>query len=674
MGDLLQFAVIGFSTGAVYAVLGTSLVGLYAATGVLNFAQGSVALWAVWQTAALRTNGTLVLPVGSLHLGTGPMNTWPAVLIGAASGLVWSLLAHALVFRPLRRAPAVGQVVASVGAMLFLQALVTLRFDRATLGVDPGGLIPLPALTAKTYSWGGATIAAGNLILAGAAIAVALALAAYFRFTRLGIATRAGAEDEQALRLMGYSPDRLAALVWGATGFASGLIVVLAAPAIGGLDPTSYMLYVVPALAVALVGRLTSIGIACAAGLALGSLQQIVLFSTTKSWWPSWAQAGVGDAIPFLVIVVALFLVGPRIPERGARDAGTPTPVRMPRAGLPATAALVAAAGVAIATTSGQWRFSLVMSVIFTLVSASVVLLTGYLGQISLTTMAFAGAAGFALSKLTTNAHVPFPLSIAASALIATALGIAVGVPALRIRGAQLAVATIAAALAIESFVFDNPALTPYSGNLIRDPSLFGYSLAQRRGADVMTLRFSFMVLVVVALLMYATARLLSGTTGRAFLAVRSNERAAAAAGVNVPAVKLLGFALASFLAGVGGCLIGYSRGQLSAASFSVLVGLAVLAATYVGGITRLSGAVVAGLAAPLGVLYLLLTQTFDLGKYYTLVVAAAMVVRVVVFGPHRRPLADRFRVRFTRPVPVLRTSAQAPPGAAEATETAHAR
>ncbi|MGR7000525.1 hypothetical protein ACU686_24895 [Yinghuangia aomiensis] len=143
---------------------------------------------------------------------------------------------------------------------------------------------------------------------------------------------------------------------------------------------------------------------------------------------------------------------------------------------------------------------------------------------------------------------------------------------------------------------------------------------------------------------------------------------------MNVPAVKLLRFALASFLVGVGGCLIGYSRGQLSAASFSVLVGLAVLAATYVGGITRLSGAVVAGLAAPLGVLYLLLTQTFDLGKYYTLVVAAAMVVRVVVFGPHRRPLADRLPVRFTRPVPARRTSAQASPGAAEATETAHAR
>lgn len=671
MRDLLQFAIIGFSTGAVYAVLGTSLVSLYAATGIINFAQGSVALWSVWQTAGLRANGTLVLPVGSIHWGTGPMGVWPAVLIGALSGLIWSLLAHYLVFRPLRRAPVLGQVVASVGVMLFIQALVTLRFDRATLGLDPGGLIPLPALTTKTFTLGGATIAVGNLILAAAVIAVALGLAGYFRFTRLGIATKAGAEDEQALRLMGYAPDRLAALVWGATGFVSGLIVILAAPAIGGLDPTSYMLYVVPALAVALVGRLTSIGVACASGLVLGALQQILLFLTTKSWWPSWAQAGVGDAIPFLVVVVALFFLGRGIPERGARESGTLPRVVVPRLRPAWTAASIVAAGVVIAVTSGQWRFSLVMSIILTLIAASVVLLTGYLGQISLTTMAFAGAAGFALSKLTTSAHVPFPLSIPVSALAATALGIVVGVPALRIRGAQLAVATIAAALAIESFVFNNPALTPYAGNLIRDPSLFGYSLAVRRGTDVITLRFSYLVLVVVVVLLIAMARLLSGATGRTFLAVRSNERAAAAAGVNVQAVKLLGFALASFLAGVGGCLIGYSRGQLSTASFTVLVGLTVLATTYVGGITRISGAVIAGVAGPLGVLYLFFTQTVDLGKYYTLVVAAAMLVRVVVFAPGRDLVPERLRTLLARRA---RTDLPALPSsdAAHVTESAH--
>lgn len=298
MSELLQFAVLGLSTGAVYAVLGSCLVTVHVATGVINFAQGSLALWGVWQTAALRANGTLVLPLGSLRLGHGPTGVLPAVLIGAASCLVWALVAQVLVFRPLRGSSVLGQVVASVGVMLFLQSLVTLRFDRDTLGLDPSALVPLPILPSGTITLAGGVIAVSNLVLAGIAIVIAVAGWGYLRFTKIGIATRAGAEDERALRLMGYSPDRLATLVWGATGLFSGLIVILAAPAIGGLDPTSYMFYVVPALAIALVGRLTSIGTACAAGLVLGSLQQVLLFLTTKSWWPSWAQSGSATRFP----------------------------------------------------------------------------------------------------------------------------------------------------------------------------------------------------------------------------------------------------------------------------------------------------------------------------------------------------------------------------------------
>jgi branched-chain amino acid transport system permease protein len=98
-----------------------------------------------------------------------------------------------------------------------------------------------------------------------------------------------------------------------------------------------------------------------------------------------------------------------------------------------------------------------------------------------------------------------------------------------------------------------------------------------------------------------------------------------------VARTKLAGFALSAFLAGVGGCLIGYSRSQVSVESFNVIVGLSVLCMAYVGGITRISGAVVAGLIAPLGVLYTLLGITFGLGRYYTLIAACALVVTAVL-------------------------------------------
>ncbi|AZG47531.1 ABC transporter permease [Gordonia insulae] len=625
MGQFLQFVFLGLSTGAVYAVLASSLVGVYAATGIINFAQGAMGLWAVYAVAALRTDGSLVLPIGTIPLGSAddPTPMGLAVVIGVGSAVVWAILAHYLVFRPLRHAPVLAQVVASVGLMLFLQALVQLRFDTENL-------LALATLPDRTFEFAGAVVNVSDVILAGIAIAIAVIFWAYFRLTTLGVATRAGSEDELAARLVGYSPDRLAAVVWVLTGAATGLIVILAAFTIG-LSVTSYTFFVIPALAVALLGRLTSFGIACGAGLLLGSFQAVITWLTTKDWWPEWAQAGLGEALPFVVIVVALFVFGGRIPSRGSLGEVKMPAVRIPRIRPIPTIVVLAAVIAAILLTSGTWRFGVVTSVILSLIALSLVLLTGYLGQISLASMAFAGTAGFALSKLTVNWNVPFPFSILLAALIATGLGILVGIPALRIRGAQLAVVTLAAAIAIQSFVFNNPEITAYEGNIIVDPTLFGLDLGVRDGTNLVTVRFALMVLLVVAIATLVVMRIMAGSTGRAFLAVRSNERAAASVGINVASTKLLGFALSAFLAGIGGCLIGYSRGQLSAGSFTVVVGLTLLAMTYVGGITSVSGAFLAGVIGPLGVGYVFLNQTLDLGEYYEIIAAGGLLLMAVL-------------------------------------------
>ena len=625
MSQFLQFVVLGLAVGSVYSVFATSLVGIYAATGVINFAQGSIALWAVYVVAALRTDGTYVLPIGSISLGSedSPTPMVLAIVIGVASAALWALVAHYLIFRPLRRAPVLAQVVASVGLMLFLQALVDLRFDTESL-------MALPILPQTTFELAGAVINVSDLLLAVVAIIIALLFWAYFSLTTFGVATRAGSEDELAARLAGYSPDRLAAIVWVITGAASGLIVVLGAYTIG-LDATSYTFYIIPALAVALVGRLTSFGVACVAGLVLGAFQAVILWAGTLEWWPTWAQTGVGDAVPFIVVVIALFLLGGKIPSRGSLGEAKMPAVFIPKIRPIPVVLTIGAVVAAVLLTSGSWRFGIVTSMILSLIALSLVLLTGYLGQISLASMAFAGSAGFALSKVTTNWGVPFPLSILLSALIATALGVVVGVPALRIRGAQLAVVTLAAALAIQSFVFNNPSITPFEGNLISDPKLFGWDLSVRQGSELTTIEFSMMVLVVVTVLTLIVMRFMAGATGRAFLAVRSNERAAASVGINVAATKLLGFALSAFLAGVGGCLIGYSRGQLSAASFTVIIGLTLLAMTYVGGITSVSGAFIAGIIGPLGVGYVFLTQTIDFGQYYQIIAAGSLLLMAVL-------------------------------------------
>jgi branched-chain amino acid transport system permease protein len=626
VGQFILFVTLGLAAGAVYSVLAASLASIYLATGVINFAQGSIALWAVWATAQLRENGVLMLPVGSVGLTGGkPMGTAAAVAIGAACGLAWAALAYLIIFRPLRRAPMLSQVVASVGLMLLIQALVTLRFNTESATTPP-------ILTSATVTVAGTAINVSNLLLCLLAIIVAAALWAYFRFSRAGVATRAAAEDERGVRLMGYAPDRLAGLVWLLTGIASTVVPVLASPTVG-LDSLSYMYYVIPALAAALLGRLTSIPVACAAGLLLGSFQSILLWLATKSFWPLWAQAGFGDAIPFVIVIVALFALGRGIPERGSATAVRMPQIRPPRLTPAGVAVAAAAATAAVLLTSGTWRFALVTSAVMALIALSLVVLTGFLGQISLAAMAFAGAAGFALSRLTTNLHVPFPLSILLAALIAAVTGAIFGLPALRIRGAQLAVVTLAAAIALQSFVFGNPKFTPFSGNLITKPNLFGLDLSVQQGRDLATIRFSVTVLVIVLLVMVAVARMLNGRTGRAFLAVRSNERAASSTGVDVASTKLFGFFLAAFIAGVGGCLIGYSRGQLSVGSFTATAGLELLCITCVGGIARISGAVIAGLIAPLGLFYTFLNTTLNVGQYYQLIAALALVV-TVIFNP----------------------------------------
>src|SRR5205823_297519 len=161
-----------------------------------------------------------------------------------------------------------------------LQAIVGLKFDSKARAV--GTILPN-----ETVKIGTLNVSRDRFYLTGIAILLAIALWAYFRFARAGLATRAAAENELGASLAGYSPDFLAGTTWILSATVTGFMVILASPATG-LNPINYTLYVVPALAVALVGRLNSLGVVCGAGLVLGAFQSEVSFLTSKSWWPKW--------------------------------------------------------------------------------------------------------------------------------------------------------------------------------------------------------------------------------------------------------------------------------------------------------------------------------------------------------------------------------------------------
>ncbi|WP_432842359.1 ABC transporter permease subunit [Dactylosporangium sp. CA-092794] len=627
MSTYLQILIFSLGAGAIYAALANGLILVFRATGIINFAMGATAMWGGYVYFTMRTDGRLVLPIASIDFGS-PQNLTAGLAAALLSAVLMAVLIFYLAFRPVRNAPVLAQVVVSIAVMLSLTALVNIRFGAAPINGFTFGRIAV--VHSKTVTIFGKVVTVSNVTVAAVVVALSALLWAYLRFTRIGIATRAASGNERAAMLMGYAPNRLALVAMVISSLLGTLGVILVSPILG-LSSTVYSLYVVQALAVMLVARMTSLPVATVAGFGLGFVQQLLVNWTSDPWWPSWGKAGLDQLLPLVIVIVALLVHGNRLPARGSLQTMRLPDVKVPSSRPVGGVVTFAVIALVIVFTGGQWRFGITMSLIFGLMALSFVVITGYLGQLSLAQLAFAGTAGLLLSKLHLGSHTPFFLTILVCALGATALSVLVAIPALRIRGVQLAIATLAAALAIARFVFTNNAFTPPQGLLVSPADLFGLSLPRQVGFDVSRLSFSLMVLVVVALMVVVFVRIASGDLGRAFLAVRANERAAASAGIDVRLVKLVGFALSAFFAGVAGCLLGYATGLISGGSYDLFAGLSILAVAYVGGITSWHGALIAGASAPLGIVYTIIQHFWSVGDYYSLIAGLLLILTAVL-------------------------------------------
>jgi ABC-type branched-subunit amino acid transport system ATPase component/branched-subunit amino acid ABC-type transport system permease component len=595
------------------------------ATPALAIGIVGAVVWTIFVFTQLRTEGQYRLPLVPYRYDTGKMSFFPAFVAAGLSAALLGLMVHFLVFRPLRNAPPLAKVVASIGLLTTIQALIVFRFGSVPRAVPN-------VLPNEKLGFAGLDVPRDRVYLAIAAIIVAVALWAWFRYSRTGLATRAAAENERAASLARYSPQYLAGTTWIVSSVVTALLLILTLQVIP-LSPTVHTLMIVPALACALVGRLTYVGQTVTAALVLGGLQSMFTFLSSKDWWPTSFRTGLSDAVPFIVLIIVLFVLGKSLPTRGALRADPLPEVIIPRNRLRVIIPLIAIGLVAILGTSGSYRYGVITSMMFTVATLSIVLLTGMIGQISLAQAALAGTGGFALSKLADGAGIGFPWSMLLAAIIASAFGVLVGIPALRIRGAQLAVVTLAAAVALERFVFRNTSFTKIAGNPIPDPKLFGVNLGVRQGTNIARWQFGVLVLVVLVVVALAVSNLMRSAVGRRFIAIRSNERAGAAVGINVATNKLLAFGMASFLAGIAGSLIGYSRGQLSADSFSTFVNVSFLAFAYLGGITAVSGAIIGGAFAPLGIGFVISDRLLDVGSVYTLI-AGLGVILTAIFNP----------------------------------------
>jgi len=623
MTDHLAYLVLGLGNGAVYAAIGLALVMTFKSSGVVNFATGAIALYAAYTYALLRT-GELMVPIPglpkSIDLGQ-PLGVGPAMVIALAISGLLGVLFYALIFRPMRNASVVAKAVASIGLMIVLQALIAQRVGTHIVPVEP-------IFALDTISIGSFAAPTDRIWLAVAILVIAAAAALMFRHTRFGTATEAAAESEKGAYLTGLSPDKIAFSNWALSSVVAGLGGILIAPLVA-LNPVAYSLFIVPALAATLVGNFTSIWLTVIAGVVIGSLQaETINLQATYEWFP---DAGMSEAISLILIVGFLVVKGRPLPDRGSviRQALGRAP-RPQHIFLPVVLS-VAVALVAMFVTSGSYRAAIVTSIIFGVVALSQVVVTGYAGQVSLAQLTLAGVAAYSISVLNTHLGVPFPFAPIIGALFATVIGVVVGLPALRVRGLPLTVVTLALAVFLEAFWFRNPSLNGgVDGASIDEPRLFGYSLGIGSGESYPRMAFGIMCLVVLTVVGLGVAWLRRSGLGTDMLAIRANERSAAAAGINVQRTKLIAFAIGAFIAGLGGSLMGYKQTIATPDSFMVFVGISLFAVMYVAGITSITGGVLAGVMAPGGLVYLFTDRFLHIGDYYAVISGILLIVTVM--------------------------------------------
>jgi ABC-type branched-subunit amino acid transport system permease subunit len=293
---------------------------------------------------------------------------------------------------------------------------------------------------------------------------------------------------------------------------------------------------------------------------------------------------------------------------------------------------LLGAGTVVLVLLQGSLRSAFISSIATTCICLSLVVLSGYIGQVSLAQMSFVGVSAFVLTHLAGDLGIPFPLSLLLAALAAVPLGVVIGLPALRIRGVSLAVVTLAAAAAMDALVFSNVGFTGgLAGRTVEPLTIFGYRLTTTGPDDLPRILFGVLALVIVVFVGYCVARLRTSATGRMFVAIRSNERAAAYMGIHVASVKLYAFALSAFIAGIGGGLIAYQQGSVSSSAFAVFSSLTVLALAYVAGIGRIAGAVLAGLMfAADGLFVSFLDKVLHVGQYQMIVAGVALALTAI--------------------------------------------
>jgi branched-chain amino acid transport system permease protein len=611
----------GLALGSLYGVIGVGIVLIYRTSRIINFAAGAVG--AVPAIVAL----LLVLQHHIPYLAVLPI-----VLVG---GPLLGALTDILVMRQFDDSP---RLIATVITIGIAQSFAVLgSFLPVWLGDEAaaGAQVPTPWANLVWHNSRGQPLLTGNEIAAFVTVGVVtLGLAAFLRYSRVGIALRASADNADRALMLGIPVRRVRVAAWALAGLLAALAIYVQAPLIGspsnatlGFDTLLY------ALAAAVVSRMERFGLTLAAGMGIGVLITSTIISSGDN--------SVSSSLMVIVILGAL-LLQPRRHVRAFDAEGTwqtvkqyrPIPAELRR--LPEVAAarwgmLVVIVGLVVALpylVGADNTSYLVLLPLYGIVAVSLVVLTGWAGQISLGQFGLVGVSAGVAGGLIANHNIDFFAALAVGIATGAVAAVIIGLPSLRMQGLYLAVTTLAFGYAVPNYVLNEHY---WLGRHIL-PSGFGAHLSRPilyGRIDLIGDRaFYYVCLVFLALVVLAALAFRRNRSGRVLIAQNDNPRAATAYAINPARARLAAFVVSGGIAGLAGALFDYAQQNVVPGTYGIQASILVFLIVAISGISSVPWAVV-------GVMLFEATVTFGpriYGLFHSETITS--VIPLILTGP----------------------------------------
>ena len=610
----LQFALIGISSGCVFAIAASGLVLTYTTTGVFNFAHGAVGMVAAFVYYQLNREVGIPVPLALV------------LVLGVLAPVLGLVLERIL--RTFRSAPPGTTLTVTIAITILLIGVAQYTWQSG--GEDR---IPTNLFGDRTVSVAGANLDWDEIAFFVIAVAVAAGLRYVLRVTRTGVAMRAVVDNADLAALTGAPPVSIARISWVLGSVLAAVAGVLYAPMAGRLDAVTLTFFVLSAYGAAVFGRLRSLPLTFAGAIVLGLVSELAKIGLPKSSLWGHLQVGIPGIFLFLMLLVL-----PEAKLSVGRVVSRDTPAVPSLAASLVRAAIFVPAVALLAGVAGDNLGDLSLSLVYAVLLLSLVLLTGYSGQISLAQYVFFGLGALAMGKVAGGDSI---LGMVAAAGIAVPLGLVTALPAMRLQGLYLALVTFALAQVSRDVIFQDPRTYGAGPVEVGRLEVLGVSFASNTA-------FAVLCALVFALVAIGVLALRRGAFGRRLAAMRDSQAACATLGLDVRRTKLAVFTLSSAIAGLAGALyggLGFSASQLQ---FEPLLNVLLFLFAFVGGITTITGALLGG------VLFAALPLVQSEAPELSGLVFAAIAVTAVALGKQPNGMAglvySALRARPTSP------------------------